>query len=133
MRIAVATDNGRVSEHFGRCPSYTLADIENGIITHREVVENPGHEPGRIPHLLQDHGTDVIVAGGMGRRAQQLFSEMGIEQVLGVTGPVEDAIEGCRTGSIEGGSSLCAHPEGHGDGHGHEGGHGHGPGDHHQN
>lgn len=111
MRIAVATENGSVSEHFGRCPSYTVADIEGGTVTHREVVENPGHEPGRIPVFLKEHGADVVVAGGMGRRAQRLFSEMGIEQVLGITGPVEEAIEGCRTGSIEGGSSLCSHQE----------------------
>lgn len=30
MRIAISTDGKYVSQHFGRCPSYTLVDIENG-------------------------------------------------------------------------------------------------------
>ncbi len=126
MRIAVATENGSVAEHFGRCRSYTLVDITNGEIVGRQTVENPGHEPGRIPRFLKEHGADVVIAGGMGRRAQQLFDQMGIEWVLGVTGSVEDAVESCRAGALEGGDSLCAHGEGHGDGHGHEHGHAHG-------
>ena len=30
MRIAISTDGRYVSPHFGRCPSFTLVDIENG-------------------------------------------------------------------------------------------------------
>jgi predicted Fe-Mo cluster-binding NifX family protein len=119
MRIAVATENGSVAEHFGRCRSYTLVDIKDGEVGERRTVDNPGHEPGRIPRFLKEHGADVVIAGGMGRRAQQLFDQMGIEWVLGVTGSVEDAVESCRAGALEGGDSLCSHGEGHGDGHGH--------------
>ena len=119
MRVAVASNGGSVAEHFGRCPSYILADIEDGEIANRETLENPGHEPGRLPALLRDHGVEVIIAGGMGRRAQQFFSQMGIEQVLGVTGPVDQVLESCRAGTLEGAESLCSHGEGHGDGTGH--------------
>ncbi len=120
MRIAVATENGSVAEHFGRCRSYTLVDIENGEEVKRETVDNPGHEPGKIPRFLRDHGADVVIAGGMGRRAQMLFEQMGIEWVLGVTGPVDAAVEACRTDALEGSESLCSHGEGHGDGQGPE-------------
>ncbi len=118
MRIAIASDGDKVAEHFGRCPSYTLVDIENGNAVHREVLDNPGHEPGRIPVFLKEHGAEVIVAGGMGRRAQMLFDQMGIQQVLGITGPVDQVVSSCIHGSLEGAESLCAHGEGHGDGHG---------------
>ena len=30
MKIAISTDGDFVSAHFGRCPEYTILDIENG-------------------------------------------------------------------------------------------------------
>ncbi|MFW5715414.1 MAG: NifB/NifX family molybdenum-iron cluster-binding protein [bacterium] len=126
MRIAIATEAGQVAEHFGRCPLYTLVDLVDGQMDKRREIENPGHEPGRIPRLLRDHDVDVIIAGGMGQRAQMLFSQMDIEQIVGVTGSVDEVLNACLAGTLEGGESLCAHGEGHGDGtHGH-GDHAHG-------
>ena len=123
MRVAIATENDTVAAHFGRCPLYTLVDIEDGRDVRRTTVTNPGHEPGRIPAFLREHGTDVIIAGGMGRRAQDLFDSMGIEQVIGAQGSINDVVARCLNGSLEGGASLCSHGEGQGDGH--HGGHGH--------
>ena len=126
MRLAIATDNGRVAAHFGRCPQYTLVDIEEGTERARTTIDNPGHEPGRIPALLQEHEASVVIAGGIGRRAQQLFDSMGIEQVVGVQGTIDDVVSGCLEGTLEGGESLCSHgSDGHG-GHHHEGMHHHG-------
>ena len=116
MRIAIATEAGQVAAHFGRCPLYTLVDIVDGSIENRTEIENPGHEPGRIPRLLRSHDVDVIVAGGMGRRAQMLFDGMDIKQVVGATGSVDEVLNACLTGTLEGGESLCTHGEGLGDG-----------------
>jgi predicted Fe-Mo cluster-binding NifX family protein len=121
MRVAIATENGAVAAHFGRCPLYTLVDIEDGREVSRQTLLNPGHEPGRIPAFLHEHRANVIVAGGMGRRAQELFDAMGIEQVIGTQGAVDTVVAGCIDGTLEGGESLCSH--GDGDGDGHHGGH----------
>jgi len=121
MRLAIATENGAVAAHFGRCPLYTLVDIEDGHEVSRQTLENPGHEPGRIPAFLHEHGANVIVAGGMGRRAQELFDTMGIKQIVGTQGGVDTVVTGCIDGTLEGGESLCSH--GDGDGDGHHGGH----------
>lgn len=109
MRIAIATDGDRVAPHFGRCPSYTLVDFEDGSVGDRRVIDNPGHAPGVIPRFLHDHGAGAIIAGGMGHRAQALFDQMGIEHVVGVTGSVDEVIEKCVAGTLEGGESLCSH------------------------
>lgn len=123
MRLAIATEDGAVAAHFGRCPLYTLVDVEDGREVNRTTVENPGHEPGRIPRFLQEHGVNVIVAGGMGGRAQELFDSMGIQQVIGPQGSIDAIVSGCIDGTLEGGASLCSHEQGRGDGH--HGGHGH--------
>ena len=70
MRIAISTDGKYVSQHFGRCPSYTLVDIENCKVINKVVVENPGHSPSFIPKFLHVKGAGMIVCGGMGARKQ---------------------------------------------------------------
>jgi predicted Fe-Mo cluster-binding NifX family protein len=107
MRIAVPTDRDTVSAHFGRCPGYTLVDVEDGSVKNREMVDNPGHEPGRIPRFLKEQGVNVIIAGGMGHRAATLFEELGIDRILGVTGSVDSVIGLFLENKLEGGESLC--------------------------
>jgi predicted Fe-Mo cluster-binding NifX family protein len=107
MRIAISTDNGYVSAHFGRCPSYTLVDIEDGKVLKSKLIENPEHSPGFLPGFLSQHGVGCIITGGMGMRAQGLFTEMNIETIIGVTGKIDDVIEKFLKGSLVGGESLC--------------------------
>lgn len=113
MKLAVATDGTMVAAHFGRCEAYTLVDVAGGQVGGREVVANPGHEPGFLPRFLAGLGVDVIVAGGMGPRAQGLFAERGIRTVVGVTGPVDKALEHFAAGRLAAGDSLCEHGPGH--------------------
>lgn len=116
MRIAIATDNGYISEHFGRCPSYTLVDIEEQQIKNKQLVNNPGHEPGRIPAFLHEQGAKVVIAGGMGPRAVSLFQENNIEVIVGATGPVDKAISDYAAGNLKSGQTTCT--EGGGKGYG---------------
>ncbi|MDD5665659.1 MAG: NifB/NifX family molybdenum-iron cluster-binding protein, partial [Candidatus Omnitrophica bacterium] len=73
MKVAISTDGDFVSAHFGRCPSFTLVDIENGKVVKRTEVPNPGHQPGAIPQFLHQKGANFIIAGGMGMRATSFF------------------------------------------------------------
>ncbi len=127
MKIAVSTDSGLVSPHFGRCESYTIAEVEgNQVLSTREIA-NPGHHPGFLPQFLFEKGISCIICGGMGRKAQSLFQQWGIGTILGVTGPVEEAIQRFSAGTIERGESLCkrGNEKGHRDGEcGHPHGHG---------
>jgi len=118
MKVAIATDGNMVAGHFGRCQEYTTYQVEDGQVSGRMVVPNPGHEPGFLPRYLAGMGVKVIMAGGMGPRAQALFDEAGIQTVVGVTGPVDDVIRAFAAGQLQGGDSLCRHGEGRGDGHG---------------
>ena len=120
MKVAISTNNDKVANHFGRCPSYTLVDIENQQVTSRKIVENPGHAPGAIPKFLNELGCDVIIAGGMGRRAQGYFDGFNIKCVVGVHGEIEQVIEDILNDDLEIGESTCDHGEGKGSGkHGH--------------
>jgi predicted Fe-Mo cluster-binding NifX family protein len=132
MRAALSTEGAYVSAHFGRCPFFTIIDIEGKKIMNKEIVQNPGHQPGFIPEFLRARGVNCIVAGGMGRRAEELFAQAGIQTILGVSGTVEDAIQQMLEGRLQGGDSLCSPGAGkgygvektectHGDQHDHHG------------
>jgi predicted Fe-Mo cluster-binding NifX family protein len=107
MKIAISTDGDFVSAHFGRCPVFTVVEIVNGKTVRKELLQNPGHEPGVIPQFLSQKGAECIVCGGMGGRAAGLFNGLGIEVMTGVEGRVTDVISQLEQGNLQGGPSLC--------------------------
>ncbi len=112
MKVAISTDRGHVSAHFGRCASYTIIDIKEGQLVHREEIPNPGHQPGFLPQFLSERGVDVIIAGGMGPRAQGLFTQKNIETLIGVQGPIDTVITQFLKQDLEAGEDLCGHQHG---------------------
>ena len=115
-RIAFACeDNGglksQMSMHFGRCPYYTLVDVEGEDIKSVEVIENPyynNHTPGAVPHFINSQNVQVMIAGGMGPRAIDLFQSLGIEVATGVGGQVENVLKAYLEGKVHG-TVPCAH------------------------
>ncbi|MCK4859464.1 MAG: NifB/NifX family molybdenum-iron cluster-binding protein [Candidatus Omnitrophica bacterium] len=107
MKIAISTDGDFVSAHFGRCPSFTIINIEDGELKGREVIDNPGHHPGFIPEFLHQKGVNCIIAGGIGMRAAGIFNEFGIQTIMGIGGKIDETVEKIQKGTLEGGESLC--------------------------
>lgn len=107
MKIAISTDGDFVSAHFGRCPAFTIVEIENGRIKNMQAIANPGHSPGFIPRFLHERGVSCILAGGMGPRASGFFEELGMQAIVGVSGRVKDVIDQFLKGTLQGGESLC--------------------------
>lgn len=114
MKVAISTDNNTVSAHFGRCPQFTFAEIQDGEIKDVTVMENPGHEPGFLPEFLHRNGAEYIIAGGMGQRARMLFDAKSIKTILGVSGTIEQALTQLCSGTLTGGESFCSPGEGKG-------------------
>ncbi len=109
MKYSISTDNGNVSEHFGRCSEYTIIEVESGKLVSKQIVQNPGHQPGFLPKFLKEKGVNLVVAGGMGPKAIDLFHEENIDVILGVTGKVENVIKDIIEGKLKGGETLCVH------------------------
>jgi predicted Fe-Mo cluster-binding NifX family protein len=107
MKIAISTDGNFVSAHFGRCPNFTIVEIENGKLVKREIIDNPGHHPGYLPQFLSQHGVNCIIAGGMGQRASGLFAEQAIQTVIGADGSIDEVIDKIIAGTLQGGENIC--------------------------
>lgn len=107
VRIAVACDKGKVSGHFGHCEVFAIYDVENADITKSESVANPGHRPGFLPNFLNGLGINVIISGGMGAGAVDLFNGHGIEVITGVAGDPKAAVESYLGGELKSAGSVC--------------------------
>ncbi|MGB9765748.1 MAG: NifB/NifX family molybdenum-iron cluster-binding protein [Candidatus Saccharicenans sp.] len=109
MRIAISTDNGYVSAHFGRCSSYTIVEIEGDKVVKQEEISNPGHSPGFLPRFLAEKGVNLLITGGIGQRAKDFFNQFKIEVISGVQGPVDEVIGQFRRHELQPGEELCEH------------------------
>jgi predicted Fe-Mo cluster-binding NifX family protein len=114
MRIAFSVDQDQglesiVSPHFGRCPYYVLADVEERTVKRVTSTANPffeNHQPGQVPAFIKGQGADVIITGGMGRRAIASFEHSGVEPVTGAFGSVAHALQEYLAGRL-GGAQPC--------------------------
>lgn len=107
MKIAVASEQERVTEHFGHCECFNIYDIENEQIIKSEAIANPGHRPGFLPLFLHEQGVNVIISGGMGGGAVEIFNEKGIEVITGASGNAMEAAKLYLQGRLKSTGSIC--------------------------
>lgn len=107
MIIAVASDNLKVTGHFGHCETFELYETENGKITKAYSVVNPGHKPGFLPNFLNEQGVNTIVSGGMGEAAVKIFNSHQMEVIIGATGGAKEAAEKYLNGELKSTGSVC--------------------------
>ncbi|AEC52629.1 Dinitrogenase iron-molybdenum cofactor, NIF B/Y/X related protein [Pyrococcus sp. NA2] len=99
MRLAIPAEDDRgleskVSMHFGKARYFVFVDVDDNEIKGFEVIEVPfeEHEPGDLPNFVKEHGGDVVLAYGMGRKAISYFTELGIQVITGVYGSIKDVV-----------------------------------------
>jgi predicted Fe-Mo cluster-binding NifX family protein len=112
MRFAVPVTEGKVAAHFGHCSHFALFDVDEATkaIVKREAIPSPGHQPGFLPAWLAEEGVSVVIASGMGSRAQALFNESRIEVIVGVLGedPEKTVLDYIK-GELSTGDNICDH------------------------
>jgi predicted Fe-Mo cluster-binding NifX family protein len=127
MKIAIPVDNGRLNSHFGGSRHFALIEVDpNTKATLRaETLPAPEHQPGVFPRWLRELGVGVVIVGGIGQRALDIFALHGIEVRAGQPGaPVEALVAAYLEGRLVQTPEGCAHHQ-HNHEHGHEEGHGH--------
>jgi Mrp family chromosome partitioning ATPase/predicted Fe-Mo cluster-binding NifX family protein len=112
MRIAIPLAAGRLSAHFGHCEEFAVLDVEEAskrILT-QSTHQPPAHEPGALPRWLDELGVSVVIAGGMGQRAQQLFANNGITVIVGApSDEPQKLVSAYLSGTLAAGDNICDH------------------------
>lgn len=110
--IAVPVAGELLSMHFGHCEAFELfgVDTESKEVLNSRRADSPPHEPGVLPQWLHEQGTNMIIAGGMGCRAQQLFQQAGIEVIIGAPAQSpQSLVQAWLDGNLQSGENLCDH------------------------
>ncbi|MHA1994155.1 MAG: NifB/NifX family molybdenum-iron cluster-binding protein [Candidatus Hodarchaeales archaeon] len=106
MKICIPSETtggleDQVGYHFGRVINYTIYDDNTKKV---EVIENTSSHRGgtKLPaELLREYDVDVMICGGIGRRAIQLFEQYGVEIYIGAQGIVKNAIEQFKQNKLQ--------------------------------
>ena len=111
MKIAIPLVQGHLSLHFGHCEQFALVEVDGDKqIVGQTLLTPPAHEPGVLPAWLHEQGASIILASGMGQRAQQLFKQNGIDVVIGAPPETPEAlVKAWVNGSLATGDNICDH------------------------
>ena len=112
MKIAIPTTGGQLATHFGHCDQFAIVEVdpEKMAILDTTFLTPPPHEPGVLPRWLHEQGANVIIAGGMGQRAQILFAEQNIQVLVGAPADTPEAtVSAYLEGNLATGGNLCDH------------------------
>ena len=110
MKFAIPLAEGKLTAHFGHCQEFAIINVEDNKIINKEILVPPPHEPGVLPKWLGDMDTDVIIAGGMGFKAIDLFGKNGIAVVTGAPSQEPELlVESYLSKNLTTGDNLCDH------------------------
>jgi len=112
MRYAIPVSSGGLSAHFGHCEQFALIDVdeERREVLRKELIPSPGHQPGLLPEWLAEQGVSVVIAGGMGSRAQSLFQQNRIKVIINaLENDPEKAVLSYLNGTLATGDNICDH------------------------
>ncbi len=111
MKIAIPIADGNLCLHFGHCEHFTMFEVDddNNVVNQTEL-RPPAHAPGVLPQWLSQQGANVVIAGGMGQRAQQMLMDNSIQVIVGA--PADDPeklVASYLAGSLATGDNVCDH------------------------
>ena len=116
MKIAITCEgngmDGVVATHFGRCPEYVFVEIYRSEVKSTEILANPyfnNHVPGAVPKFIKENNADVIITGGCGPMAVNLFKELNIKLITGASGKISDVISDYISGKLDSNANECSH------------------------
>lgn len=116
MIIAVTYDNktGTVFQHFGHTEHFKLYTIENNEVVQSQVVDNGGFGHHDLATYLRDLGVKTLMLGNRGQGAIDALNAAGIEQIPGVSGDADKAIDAYLHGMlITRADCFCTHHHSH--------------------
>jgi predicted Fe-Mo cluster-binding NifX family protein len=110
MKIALPVSGGVATQHFGHCEKFAIfeVDTEKKEVISSEYKIPPEHIPGVYPSWVASHGVTLVISGGMGAKAQNLFKQNGVDVILGVkSDDPRKIVQNYLNGTLEHGGNTC--------------------------
>jgi predicted Fe-Mo cluster-binding NifX family protein len=107
MKVCISTTGDTMAApldpRFGRAQRYIIMDTETKAF---ECIENPAAMAGggagtRASRLVIDKGVQAVLTGNIGPNAFAVLQAAGIAVYTGLSGSVQDAVDGFEGGSLQ--------------------------------
>ena len=110
-RIAVPVNNNDLLDtHFGHCRFFKIFTIKENQIVEEIKLIPPPHEPGVLPTWIAEQGATDVIAGGMGRKAIQIFNTNKVNVFVGAEQkPANELINSFISGDLNLSANYCNH------------------------
>lgn len=102
MKICIASESrggldDMVSMHFGRCPVFTIVEVENGEIRNVYVVPNQGAKSAsgagiQAAQIVINEGCNVAIAGAIGPNSAQALQMANVDMRTSPPIKIGDAV-----------------------------------------
>ncbi len=112
MKIAVPVAGDKLAMHFGHCEKFAIIEVDENEkkVLGKTFIDAPPHQPGLLPPWLAERGANVIISGGMGQRAQDLFAANNIKVVVGAPSESPEKLAAdFLAGTLVSGQNICDH------------------------
>ena len=96
MRIAIPLKQNKFSLNFSACDQFAFIEIKKGT---RQILDAQYKTPlsfnlDALPRWIRENEVDLILAGGMGQRAKEIFAQNQIDVRVGfLNGSIKEVIE----------------------------------------
>ncbi|MQY78753.1 MAG: ATPase [Bacteroidetes bacterium] len=108
--FAIPTIDNKLCPHFGHCEKFAIVETKDNSIINVNYVTPPVHQLGSYPKFLANQGVSTIISGGMGVKAQDLFTQNNIEVCVGINADSpQNLVEQYLAGQLQTGQNLCDH------------------------
>lgn len=106
--------NSPLSSHFGQADYFAMFDDETQALT---FFNNTGHHHGGTltpAEIIHQAGAQVVLCGGLGGKAVQLFQQLGVHVFNQASGTVADILAAYKAGSLpEATDATACHDHAH--------------------
>jgi predicted Fe-Mo cluster-binding NifX family protein len=118
MKIAISTKGpdleAQVESRFGRAPYFLMVDLETmgfEVVPNQPSMQAPQGAGIQAAALVSRHRPAAVLTGHCGPKAFQTLQAAGIPVILGVEGPVREAVQNYRAGKLKpaGGPNVSGH------------------------
>ena len=101
MKIAVSSTGDKlsdsVSDVFGRCPYFIIAEIKDGKIERTEAIENKNTDQTSgagisTAQLMAEKNVNVVITGNVGPRAMDVLKQFNIDVYSG-NGVIKEVLQ----------------------------------------
>lgn len=109
MKIAVSSIDknieSNISEIFGRCPYFIIAEIENNKVINTDIIENvsvdqTGGAGISTAQAIAEKNVSAVITGDVGPRAFDVLKQFNIEIYSG-SGPVKEVLQKFIDGKLK--------------------------------